>query len=150
MVASDSEANVGAAHSEDLRERVVAAVAGGSSRRGAAARFQVSAASAIRWTALEKQTGSVRPRQRPTESRSPLEAHTAWLLELVAKEPGLTLAQTEQRLSEDLGVKTTERSIRRFYKRHKITFKKNAARGRAGPARRGRRPRALEGRPGGS
>jgi transposase len=123
----------------------VAAVAAGSSRRGAASRFQVSAASAIRWTALERETGSVRPRQRPPARPSPLEAHTTWLLDLVAKEPGLTLVQTEQRLLVELGVKTTERSIRRFYKRHKITFKKNPARGRAGPARRGRRPRAMEG-----
>jgi transposase len=138
---------MGAPHSEDLRERVVSAVAAGSSRRAAAARFEVSAASAIRWTALAKQTGSVRPRRRPAANRSPLEAHTAWLLELVAKEPGLTLAQTEQRLLDGLGVKTTERSIRRFYKRHKITFKKNPARGRAGPARRGRRPRAMESQP---
>jgi transposase len=141
---------MGAPHSGDLRERVVAAVAGGSSRRAAAARFQVSAASAVRWAALEKQTGSVRPRPRRALNRSPLEAHGAWLLELVAKEPGLTLAQTEQRLIDELGVKTTERSIRRFYKRHKITFKKNSARGRAGPARRGRRPGALESRPAGA
>jgi transposase len=138
---------MGSAHSEDLRERVVAAVTGGSSRRAAAWRFQVSAASAIRWTALEKETGSVRPRRRPPAKPSPLDAHATWLLELVAKEPGLTLVQTEQRLLSELGVKTTERSIRRFYKRHMITFKKNSARGRAGPARRGRRPRALEGQP---
>jgi transposase len=141
---------MGSAHSEDLRERVVAAVGAGSSRRAAASRFQVSAASAIRWTALERETGSVRPRQRRSASPSPLEAHATWLLELVAKEPGLTLVQTEQRLVAELGVRTSERSIRRFYKRHRITFKKNSARGRAGPARRGRRPRALEGQPAGS
>jgi transposase len=134
-----------APHSDDLRERVVAAVAKGASRRAAAARFAVSAASAIRWVSLARSSGSVKPRRRSGPSRSVLEAHTAWLLALVAKEPGLTLAQTEQRLAAELGVKTTERSIRRFYKRHKITFKKNAARGRAGPAGRGRRPRAMEG-----
>lgn len=136
---------MGKPHSEDLRERVVAAVAAGSSRRAAASRFEVSAASSIRWTALKKETGSVRVRERPPARPSPLEAHAAWLLELVAKEPGLTLEQTEQRLAGAFGVKTSERSIRRFYKRHKITFKKNAARRRAGPARRGGRPRALEG-----
>ena len=37
-------------HSLDLRERVVAAVAGGMSRKAAADRFQVSHSSAIRWT----------------------------------------------------------------------------------------------------
>lgn len=134
-----------APHSEDLRERVVAAVAEGASRRSAASRFAVSAASAIRWVTLARSTGSVRPRRRSGPSRSALEPHAAWLLELVAKAPGLTLAQTEQRLADELGVKTSERSIRRFYKRHKITFKKNSARRRAGPAGRGGGSRAMEG-----
>jgi len=129
---------MGAARSEDLRLRVVAEVAAGASRRQAAARFKVSAASAVRWVSLAEETGGVKP--RPAGGKvSPLEAHAAWLLELVAKEPGLTLAQTEQRIFEGLGLKTTERSIRRFYDRHKITFKKKPARGRARPAGRGRR-----------
>ncbi len=40
--------------SVDLRERVVAAIAAGSSCRAAAVRFGVSAASAVRWAALEQ------------------------------------------------------------------------------------------------
>ena len=35
--------------SEDLRARVIAAVEGGLSRRAAAARFGIGAASAVRW-----------------------------------------------------------------------------------------------------
>ncbi len=38
--------------SMDLRERVVGAISGGMSRQAAAARFGVSAASAVRWAAL--------------------------------------------------------------------------------------------------
>jgi transposase len=137
---------MGAAHSEDLRSRVVAEVAAGSSRRQAAARFKVSAASAIRWTALEAQTGSISA--RPVGGKtSPLEAHADWLKRLVAQEPDLTLAELEVRLLEGLGLKITERSIRRFFKRHRISYKKNAARLRADAARRGRSTRALEGRP---
>ena len=137
MVALIREADMGAARSEDLRLRVVAEVAAGVSRRQAAARFKVSAAS-IRWVSLAEETGSVRP--RPSGGKvSPLDEHAAWLLELVAQEPGLTLAQTEQRIFEGLGLKTTERSIRRFYARHEITFKKKPARRRTGPAGRGRR-----------
>jgi len=142
------EADMGAAHSEDLWARVVGEVAAGSSRRKAAARFKVSAASAIRWTALEAETGSVSARRRSGESRSPLEPHAEWLKALVAKEPDLTLAQIELRLLEGLGLKITERSIRRFFKRHAISYKKNSARLRAEAARRGRSARALEGRPG--
>ena len=140
------EADMGAAHSEDLRSRVVAEVAAGSSRRQAAARFKVSAASAVRWTTLEAQTGSVRVRPRRGKV-SPLEPHADWLKDLVAKEPDLTLAEIEVRLLDALGLKITERSIRRFFKRHAISYKKNAARLRADAARRGASARALEGRP---
>lgn len=138
---------MGAAHSEDLRSRVVAEVAAGRSRRQAAARFKVSAASAVRWTKLEAQTGSVSARRRSGESRSPLEPRADWLKDLVAKEPDLTLAEIEVRLLEGLELKITERSIRRFFKRHRISYKKNAARLRADAARRGRSARAMEGRP---
>jgi transposase len=139
---------MGAAHSEDLRSRVVAEVAAGISRRKAAARFRVSPASAIRWTSLAATTGSVKARASGRRGHSPLEAHGAWLLDLVAKEPDLTLAEIEARLLEGLGLKITERSIRRFFTRHRISYKKNAARLRADAARRGRSARALEGRPG--
>ena len=40
---------MGAAYSLDLRERVVAAVAGGMSRRAAAGHYQVSYSVAISW-----------------------------------------------------------------------------------------------------
>ena len=138
---------MGAAHSEDLRSRVVAEVAAGSSRRRAAARFQVSAASAVRWTALEARTGGVRARRPGRRGHSPLEPHAEWLKGLVEKEPDLTLAEIELRLFEGLGLKITERSIRRFFTRHQISYKKNAARLRADTARRGRSARALEGGP---
>ena len=139
---------MGAAHSEDLRSRVVAEVAAGSSRRKAAERFKVSPASAVRWTSLEARTGSVKARPPGRRGHSPLEIHGAWLLDLVAKEPDLTLAEIEQRLLEGLGLKITERSIRRFFTRHGVSYKKNAARLRADAARRGRSAGALEGRPG--
>lgn len=136
------------ARSEDLRERVVAAVVAGASRRQAAARFQVGVSSAIRWMEMFRRTGSVRQRPRGGKSRSPLEPHADWLLALVAAEPDLTLVEMVERLAAGPQVKVSEISVRRFFKRHAISFKKNAARSRAGPAGRGRAPRVLEGRPG--
>ena len=82
------------AHSIDLRSRVVDDVAAGSSRRQAAARFRVSVSSAIRWVALREERGGVEPRPRGGKSRSPLSAHTAWLLAMVTAAPDLTLAAT--------------------------------------------------------
>jgi transposase len=43
----------------DLRSRLIAAVAGGMSRRSAAERFGVSAASAVRWVQAVNATGTV-------------------------------------------------------------------------------------------
>lgn len=140
---------MGAAHSDDLRIRVVEEVSGGRmSRRQAAAHFRVSPASAVRWARLKAETGGVAPRRRGGKSRSPLTPHGAWLLDLVAKEPDLTLAELERRIFEVVGLRTTEVSIRRFFKRHRISYKKNSARLRADAARRGRSARALEGRTG--
>ena len=135
-------------YSDDLRERVVAAVGGGCSRRAAADRFAVSASSAIRWVELHEETGSVRRRPRSGKSRSPLEPHASWLLELVAKEPDLTLAEIVERLLQDRGVRSTDSSVDRFFKRHNVSYKKNSARRRAGAARRGRGAATLEGRAG--
>ena len=135
-------------YSDDLRERVVTAVAGGCSRRAAADRFAVSASSAIRWVELHEETGSFSRRRRGGKSRSPLEPHAAWLLELVAKEPDLTLAEIVERLLCDRGVRTTDSSVDRFFKRHNVSYKKNSARSRTGAARRGRSATTLEGRTG--
>jgi transposase len=93
-------------------------------------------------------TGGISPRKRGGKSRSPLEPHAAWLLALVAKETDLTLEAFKARIADGLGVETSLRSIQRFFARHKITFKKNSARGRAGQTGRGRGARALEDGPG--
>lgn len=119
---------MGTAHSDDLRIRVVEEVAGGMSRRQAAAHFRVSASSAIRWVGLKAETGAVSPRPRGGKSRSPLEPHKAWLLSLNTAEPDLTLEALVGRINETLGVKTTEASVRRFFKRARVSFKKNPAR----------------------
>lgn len=141
---------MGAAHSDDLRERVVAEVSAGKSRRQAAAHFRVSASSAIRWVELASETGNVSPRRRGGKSRSPLEAHKDWLASLILSEPDLTLDALVLRIGVELGLKTSDASLCRYFKRHRVSFKKNPARCRAGPAGRGRRPPGLESQPGGS
>lgn len=135
------------AYSDDLRGLVIAEVAAGASRRSAARRFKVSPSSAIRWVEFHAETGSISP-CRGRKPRSPLEAHAVWLQELIAHEPDLTLAEIEQRLLTDRGVRSTDSSIDRFFKRHKVSFKKKeSARGRTRSPRRRRGAPKLEGRP---
>jgi hypothetical protein len=45
-------------------------------------------------------------------------------LELVAREPDLTLTEIVQRLLQDHRVRTADRSVDRFFKRHGLSFKK--------------------------
>jgi transposase len=111
-------------HSDDLRSRVVAEVSGGASRRAAAERFRVSASSAVRRAERRAETGGVSPSPRGGRGRSPLEPHAAWLLGLVAAEPDLTLAEIVVRVAEAHGRATTDGSLRRFFRRHRISLKK--------------------------
>src|SRR5476651_624754 len=104
MVSDSGGLDMGtSAHSDDLRSRVVEEILAGSSRRQAAKRFKVSAAFAVHWAQLHGQTGGVSPRPRGGKSRSPLEPHASWLLDLTAAEPDLTLEAIVQRLLAGLG-----------------------------------------------
>ena len=119
-------------YSKDLRERAVAIVEDGESAREAARLLNIGAATAIRWIDRWTSTGTVEAKPGTGHSKSPLKAHERWLLDLVSKEPDLTLDEIRVRLRREkkLGVATS--SVWRFYERHEITFKKNSARRRAG------------------
>jgi transposase len=119
-------------YSNDLRLRVVAIVEAGKSAREAARLLNLGASTAIRWIARWTTTGSVNAKRGTGHSRSPLERHKQWLLDLVAAEPDLTLEEIRMRLRKEKKQKAGIGSIWRFYDRHNITFKKNAARRRAG------------------
>lgn len=111
--------------SVDLRERVIAAIDGGMSCRGAAARFGVSAASAIRWRALERRQGDVRPGPLGGDRRSGrIEAQADVILGLIEERPDITLAEIEAALAER-GVAVSGSSIWRFFERRGITLKKS-------------------------
>jgi len=128
---------VGRPYSEEYRKRVLEEIAEGNSRRGAARRFKVGASSAVRWKKRLDETGSAAPAPRKGKSRSPLEAHAPWLLALVEAEPDLSLEELTQRVQTELGQKTSSSAIDRFVQRHELSFKKNPARRRTGPSRRG-------------
>jgi transposase len=132
------------AYSQDVRERVIAAVVGGQSRHAAAKHFQVSASSAIRWLQRWQATGEVAA--KPTGgSTSPLQEYEAELLALAKEKPDLTLEEFCAVLDKRK-IATSRVSLHRFFARHQLSFKKNPARQRARARRRGRGPRALAAR----
>jgi len=84
------------AYSEDLRIRLVRAVRGGMSARAAARLFEVSESSGVKWAQRWRKTGSVKPSATRGHRRSPLDAHSAWLLGLIEAKPDLTLEEIGQ------------------------------------------------------
>lgn len=108
----------------DLRDRVVAAIDQGMSCRQAAARFGVSAASAIRWRALGRKQGHLRPGPLGGDRRSGrVEAHAEVILKRVAQQPDITLAELCSALAEN-GIQVSSSSLWRFFERRDITLKK--------------------------
>ncbi len=110
--------------SVDLRERVVAAVDGGLSRREAAGRFGVSLSSAIRWTAQARRTGDVQPRRSGGDKRlRRIGDHASLILVAVEETPDITLAELRDLLASR-GVAVVISTLWRFFARRKITLKK--------------------------
>lgn len=104
---------------EDVRARVIAAVAAGVSTREAARRLGVSVSSAVKWTRRWRRSGSYAPSPVNPRSRSPLQAETEWLLELVREQPGITLATVQCEL-HNRGINVALSSVWRFYNRHGV------------------------------
>ena len=119
-------------YSKDLRVRVVSIVEAGESAREAARLLNLGASTTIRWIGRWTTTGSVEAKPGTGHCRSPLEKHKQWLLDLVAAEPDLTLKEIRARLRSEKKQTAGIGSIWRFYERHDITYKKNAARHHAG------------------
>ena len=74
-------------YSKDLRVRAVSIVASGESAREAARVLDVGASTAIRWIERWTTTGSVDAKPGTGHSRSPLEKHKQWLLDLALLRP---------------------------------------------------------------
>jgi transposase len=111
-------------YSLDLRTRLVECVEAGASRHEAAERFEVSVSSAVRWMQRFVRFGSVAAKPSGG-STSPLEVHAAWLLELVAKHPDLTLDEIVAAMRRE-GIAGSRTAAWRFFARHQITVKKKS------------------------
>src|SRR5215218_1574722 len=80
-----------APYSQDLRQRVIGFMALGGSAQTAAARFDISVSSALRWAQRWRAEGYARPRAMGGDRRSRLSEHRARVLQLIAQQPDMTL-----------------------------------------------------------
>lgn len=112
-------------YSQDLRDRVIDAVRqGGMSRRGAAARFGVSDSVAIKWLERFERTGLRTAAKMGGYKRPKLEPHRAFLEELRAGKPDITLQALCDRLLAERGVTSDTSLMSRFLRRIGLTLKK--------------------------
>ena len=100
--------------SNDLRERVVAAVVGGESCRAVAARFGVAVSSVVKWSQRQRTTGSVAPGKMGGHRKPVLTPH-------------LTLHALKDELAAR-GVKVSHNAVWLFLRREGLRFKKNTVR----------------------
>ena len=118
---------MGVCRSDDLRFRVVEAVAAGSSRRAAAERFSVSASSAIRWVERAAREGSPAPhKQGRPAGKGPLVEHLDYLIGVVEAEPDITMPELAARLDAERGVTAAWASLSKLLCRAGFTYKKTA------------------------
>jgi transposase len=109
----------------DLRRRVVEAIVGGMTRRQAALRFGISPSSAIRWALLSGSSGDLRPQKQGGDRKSKrIEANAGFILNEVAREPDVTLAELQVRLADKRGEHFGIGTLWRFFDRRRITYKK--------------------------
>jgi transposase len=113
--------------SNDLRERVVVALAGGASCRTVAARFGVAVSSVVKWSQRYRATGSVAPGKMGGHRKRVLEPHRAFIKLRISQTPHLTLHGLKDELAAR-GVKVSHNAVWMFLRHEGLRFKKNTVR----------------------
>ena len=134
-------------YSMDLRERVVAAVEGGQSRRSVARLFRLGDATVIRWAKRHIVSGSVAAKPMGGARHDVLGAERVWLRARMAAVPDLTIRALRAELQAERGLRVSYDAVWRFLRAEGLTFKKKSAGRRAGAPRRGTQARTLEALP---
>jgi transposase len=117
-------------YSQDLRDRVLRALARGDGPSAIARRFEVSRFYVYQVRDREQESGVRTSFQIGGHRRSRLEAAEAALRGWIAAEPGLTLAELQERLASQ-GIAIRIGALWHQLKKWNLTFKKNSARQRA-------------------
>ena len=109
-----------------LRVRFQKYIEEGLSGRAAALRLKVSAATGARWARQIRTKGHAKPApQGPPRGRGKLAPHQAFLEELIAQDPDITLFELRDALVEAEGVQVHHSSIANLLFRLGFTYKKS-------------------------
>ncbi len=112
-------------YSNDLRERVVAAIEAGHTREEVAKLYSLALSTVGGFIKRKRETGSVSPDKFGGYKTFALKPHTDLVNELVAERPDSTLAELQTRLAKNK-VDISQSAISRFLHHLKLTLKKRA------------------------
>ena len=117
---------MGKAYSMDLRVRISDYISSGHSCRAAGRVFGVSASTAIRLAAGVRDKGSLAPQAQghAAGTAGKLAPHKSFLVEIVAAEPDITLAELARALADTYGLMVQLSSIHRALVRAGLSYKK--------------------------
>jgi transposase len=110
-------------YSDDLRERVVAAIEVGYTREEVAELYNLALSTVGGFIRRKRETGHVSPAKFGGYKTFTLAPHTDLVKELVAEQPDITLAELKSRLARHK-VEVSQSAIHRFLCHLKLTFKK--------------------------
>lgn len=113
-------------YSDDLRQRVVAAVAEGRSRHAVAKLFKLSPSAVIKWTKRFETTGSAAAKPMGGTRRDVLGKQRNWLRARLREKPDLTLDALRAELAER-GTMVSLWTIWHFCHSEGLSFKKKPA-----------------------
>jgi len=116
---------MGKPYSDDLRERVVAAIESGDTREEVAELYNMALSTVGGFIKRKRETGSVSPDKFGGYKTFSLEPHTDLVKELVAEQPDRTLAELRDRLAKEQ-VTVSQSAISRFLHHINLTFKKKS------------------------
>jgi transposase len=117
------------AYSEDLREKIVAALERGMSKAQAARTFDVSLSSVKRYSRTAREGGSLEPRKSPGRPPKADEKARILLEKDVEERPTATISQRRSFLEHITSTTLSDSTVRRLMKRMGFT-QKNGAWGR--------------------
>lgn len=124
---------MGRPYSEDLRERALARSDRGETDREIAAALSIAPSCLSKWRKRRRETGGLTPGQMGGHKKPTLSgANADWLRGRIQSAPFTTRQLTAELVAR--GIKTDRRAVWVFLHAEGLSFKKNRAAGRAGPA----------------
>jgi transposase len=114
--------SMGAAYSQDLRDRIIAARVGGMRTKRVAELFQVSASWVRRVIQRRREHGEQGP--RPRGGATVIKVDLDQLRQLVQQQPDATVRQLHARLCERLGITCSVSAVDMALRRMGLSFKK--------------------------